>query len=134
MFTSIKAQFAVYKWAIIFSLIGVLAIGLGWQYHKAEKLEAENITIKADLKEIDTNFTAFQASTKKALDDVATLRVEFAKISADTAALQNQKDELHEISVKPTPGGANSKEIQDKANALSNDVFERIQNSSKGKK
>lgn len=134
MFTSIKAQFAIYKWAIIFSLIGLLGAGLAWQYHKAEKLEQENVTIKADLKTVSTNFTTFQASTKKALDDVAALRLEFAKISADTTALQNQKDDLNEISVKPTPGGANSKEIEDKANQLSRDVFERIQNSSKGKK
>ena len=134
MLTSIKAQFAIYKWAIIFSLIGVLALGLGWQYHKADKLEKENVTIKADLKTVTTNFTTFQESTQKALANVATLRTEFARISADTAELQNRKDDLRDISVKPTPGGANSKEIQDKANQLSNEVFERIQNSSKGKK
>lgn len=138
MFTTIKAQIAAYKWIIIISLIGLLTIGLGWQYHRASMLENTVTTVKTKNEQLEKNiqtttlqFNEYRETTNKALADLNTLRDSIAEISGQTAELQGKVNNL-----KRTPvalEGANANQLEDQANAVTRDVFNRIENASRGK-
>lgn len=137
MFNSIKAQVSAYKWIIIISMIGLLAIGGVWQYHRASILEeqqatlkTENAQLKVNIDGVSKNLKEYKESTDKALADLAVFRAQLAEISANTAGLQKRVDGLK---TSPAPGGTNAKQLEDEANALTKELFQRMQDSSKGK-
>lgn len=138
MFTTIKAQIAAYKWIIIISLIGLLALGLGWQYHRASMLETKTDELKTQNTELSTKldntnkqFTEYKASTDKALADLAELRTSLGEISSQTAALQAKVTGLKNTPV--APGGANAQQLEDEANKVTKQVFRRFEDASRGK-
>lgn len=138
MFTTIKAQIAAYKWIIIISLIGLLAIGLGWQYHRASMLENTVTTVKTKNEQLEKNIQTttrqlneYRETTNKALADLNTLRDSIAEISGQTAELQGKVNNLKRTPVAPE--GANANQLEDQANTVTRDVFNRIQNASRGK-
>lgn len=138
MFKTIKAQIAAYKWIIIMCLIGLLALGLVWQYHRATVLETtvtsvkdKNAELEKNIQTTTTQFNEYRQSTNKALEDLATLRESIAEISGQTAALQGKVNNLKKTPV--APGGANAQQLEDKANTLTQDVFKRIEDASRGK-
>lgn len=138
MFKTIKAQITAYKWIIILSLIGALAVGLVWQYHRADKLQTQTDALVKDNKELEGRLTVMHTEFvvyKKRQDEAAValeeLRKKNAQIDADTKGLQGQVDRLK--ARKPLPDGADAKEIEAEANAFTQRVFNRIENASKGK-
>jgi uncharacterized coiled-coil DUF342 family protein len=138
MSTTIKAQIAAYKWIIIISLIGLLTIGLGWQYHRASMLENTVTTVKTKNEQLEKNiqtttrqFNEYRETTDKALADLDTLRDSIAEISGQTAELQGKVNNLKRTPVAPE--GANANQLEDQANTVTRDVFNRIQNASRGK-
>lgn len=138
MFTTLKAQVAAYKWLIIISLIGLLTIGLGWQYHRASMLETtvdavkeKNIQLETSIKVTNTQFKEYREATDKALADLGKLRESISEISSQTAALQGKVNGLKNTPV--APGGANAQQLEDQANTVTKDVFKRIEDASKGK-
>lgn len=138
MFKSFWAQVTLYKWIIIVVLISLLALGLGWQYHRASILETKTTALEDKNKELNdsltivsTQFDTYKKRTDKALEDVELLRHTFAEISGDTQALKARLGRMETI--KPTPGGANAKEIENEANAFMDRVFKRMEAASKGK-
>lgn len=133
MFTSFKVQLNAYKWIIITVLFSALMVFAVWQYHKSTVLEIKYEEQSTELKTVSTSFDNYKKNTDKALADIALFREAQLKINEATAELENRVDGLKTISTKPTPDGANSSEIQNQANALSKDVFKRIEDSSKGK-
>ncbi len=138
MFTTIKAQVAAYKWLIIISLIGLLALGLGFEYHRASMLETktdalktENTTLSGKLNDTNKQFVQYKASTDKALADLDTLRQSLSQISAQTASIQAKVNGLKNTPV--APGGSNAKQLEDDANKVTKQVFQRFENASRGK-
>lgn len=138
MFTTIKAKVAACKWAIIISLIGLLAIGLGWQYHRATVLETtvdsvkdKNVELETSIRITNKQFAEYRESTDKALEDLKVLRESLSEISNQTAALQGKVNGLKNAPV--APGGANAPQLEDEANKVTKDVFKRIEDASRGK-
>lgn len=138
MFTTIKTQIAAYKWVITISFIGLLTIGLGWQYHRATILETTVETVQDKNKQLEINiqttakqFSDYRVTTDKALSDLKELRDTLSEISSQTAALQGKVNGLKNTPV--APGGANAQQLEDKANTVTNDVFKRIESASRGK-
>lgn len=138
MFKTIKAQITAYKWIIILSLIGALAVGLVWQYHRADKLQTQTNELVDDNKELTgrlnvmhTEFIVYKQRQDEAAKQLEELRARNAQIDADTKGLQSQVNSLK--SRKPLPEGADAKDIEAEANAFTERVFNRIENASKGK-
>lgn len=138
MFKTIKAKVTMYKWLIIFAVISLLALGLGVQYHKAVTLEIktdelvkDNKTLTGNLAETNRQFVAYKKSTDKAMEDLQELRVTMAQISQQTSQL---RDKVNGFKTTPVqPGGVNAKVLEDEANAVTRDVFNRIESTSRGK-
>lgn len=138
MFKTIKAKITMYKWLIIFSLIGLLAIGLGVQYHKASTLEIttdalvkNNETLVNNLAETTRQFREYKQSTDKAMADLDELRSAMAAITQQTSLL---RDKVNGFKTTPVqPGGVNSKALEDEANTVTRDIFNRIEATSRGK-
>lgn len=137
MWASIKLQFAAYKWAIIIGLFAVLSIAVVIQYHQVSTLKTEQETLEKDKKELEgkvatisDNFNNYKVDVDKAMADLATLRDDLKNISDQTAKLQSR---INALGKAPTAGGGNFQEIQNDANQLSIDIFNRLENTSKGK-
>lgn len=137
--TTVKAKINAYKWIIVICLFGLLTLGLGWQYHRATTLEMatkalteDNTELKGQITFITTEFRTYKANTNKALADIDKLRDIISTINDETASLENRLQHLGNIS-KPVANGSNSADIEKEVNALSDDVFERIENASRGK-
>lgn len=137
MFKSIKAQITAYKWVIIVSLIGILAIFAGVNYHRASMLAEESASLKEKTIAMETTiiknqqqFTAYKESTEKALADIKNFREALAEINGKTADLQKR---VNGLKTAPAPGGANAQQLEDDANKLTKDVFKRMEDSSRGK-
>ncbi len=138
MFKTIKAQITAYKWVIILCLIGALGAGLAWQYHRADKLATkteelvkDNKELKTEITTIRTEFVVYKQRQDEAIKQLDELRAQNARIDAETKGLQGQVNGLKNR--KPLPDGADAKDIEAEANALQDRIFNRIENSSKGK-
>lgn len=138
MFKTIKAKVAIYKWTIIISLIGLLTVGVVWQYHRASMLETQTTELKEEAERLNISlqtthrqFIEYKESTNKALEDLQTLRASIAEISAKTAGIQNQVNGFKKTPVQP--GGTNAKELEDQANSVTQEIFRRMEDSSRGK-
>ncbi|QDJ96397.1 hypothetical protein Xoosp13_211 [Xanthomonas phage Xoo-sp13] len=119
--------------------MSLLTIGVVWQFQRSQTLAAEavvlankNSVLTDRVNVVTTQFETFKADTRKALSDIADLRATIADINSETSTLNNRLNNLGKIS-KPVPNGSNSKQIKSEVNALSKDVFTRIENASKGK-
>jgi uncharacterized coiled-coil DUF342 family protein len=138
MFTTIKAQIVAYKWIIIISFIGLLTLGLGWQYHRASMLENKtdelknkNVELSKKLDKTNKQFDEYKVSTDKALADLLVLRNNLNEISSQTAAIQSKINGLKKAPV--IADGANAGNLEAEANQITKQVFQRFENASRGK-
>lgn len=135
MFKTIKAKLALYKWGFILLTIAALTLTTTIQCHRNSALEDKvavaegaNKKLTEDLSNLSGNFTEFRNKTDKAIADIDNLRGDIAEATKATESLKNSLRVLP----KPTPNGANAKEIQVEANKISEDVFGRFESTMRG--
>lgn len=136
MLNTIKLKFNAYKWAIIVGLFAIMAIAIVIQYHQTSTLRVEQLQLIEDKKELEnsiseisTNFNNYKEDVDAALIGLSDLRTEINDITSQTNTIKRQ---LKGLGKAPSADGSNRQEIEDQANKISNDLFNRIQMTSTG--
>lgn len=133
MFNTIKAKINLYKWGFISLSVLALTVAIAVQTvrlnnvkHTAEEFHKTIEEQHGQIVDLQNSLNEYQRNTEaafKALDD---LRNEIKRIDGDTRDLKRRT-----TPPKVEKGGANSADLEVKANEISDMIFSRIENTSK---
>jgi predicted nucleic acid-binding Zn-ribbon protein len=134
MFTTIKAQLALYKWGFIVFFISALVLTATVQCHQNKNLSDElshanerAVELNSKIAEISNSLIEYRLKTDKALGDIEALRTDFSATNKVTEGLRKEL----KTRTPPAKNGENSVEIEKEANKISTDVFKRIEEAMK---
>lgn len=133
MFNTIKAKINLYKWGFISLSVLALTVAIAVQTvrlnnvkHTADEFKKTIEGQNAQIEDLQNSLTEYQQNTEAAFKALDQLRDELKRIDGDTRDLKRRT-----TPPKVEKDGANSAELEIKANELSNTIFGRIEKASK---
>lgn len=116
------AQIKAYANLILLILFIALAIAGAVFFSMWRTESVKNKQLKETVDQLTTDFNGYKQSLEDAKTALNDLRLDLSAIDGRTSVIEGKINKIP----KPTPNGANVKEIQDNANQVSTQVFGRL--------